>query len=144
MIYQYPKLRKRRRPEAPKAAIASAQPGAQVEEVGLIEGKQPGSLEEWRVAKALWKYKLHFDYQFAIYGGRLRKGGQLIDFVVWAPFPIPTYVNGEYWHEGQLALDDKLKVAEAERYFGHPAIILWGRDLQTQPDADSAVARAFL
>lgn len=145
MVYQFPIRRQRQRaPEQPRPVVGSQQPAQQAEEVGLIQGQTPGSVEEWRVAVALWKYNLPFDYQWALYGGRLRKGGQIIDFIVYAPFKIPLYVNGEYWHQGQMGADDKLKLADAERFFGRPPVILWGKDLQTQEDANAAVARAFL
>lgn len=143
--YQFPVKGKGRKATIGKPAVGSKKPReSSSEQVGLINGRTPGSTEEWRVAVALWKYKLEFMYQWPLYGGRLRKGGQVIDFVVSNPFPVPVYVNGEYWHEGQLALDDKLKMAEAEKYFGRPPVVLWGRELSTQDEANSAVAKAFL
>lgn len=145
MPYQYPMPRRQRAASPEPQALETRDPVAEELPPGqlYVDGKKATDIE-YRVAVALRKYKLHYEFQFSLFGGRLRKGGQIIDFVVWAPFPIPCYVQGEYWHSGQLSLDDKLKHAEAERYFARPAVILWGKNLQTQAEANSAVAAAFL
>lgn len=97
-------------------------------EPGLIQGKQPGSKEEWWVALALWKLDLDFSFQLPIMGGRDRKGGFVVDFVVYNPTATPVEVFGEYWHRESLGAGDNLRLALYRQYFGKETVIIWGSE----------------
>lgn len=77
---------------------------------GMIQGQAPGSVQEWRVALALNRLKIGYDYQRSVGGGRSVAGGQVVDF--WAytqPMPTPIYVQGAYWHRAAKSLEDTYK-----------------------------------
>lgn len=73
-------------------------------------GKPIGSVQEWRFILALLHYDLQFSYQHEIAGGRRRRGGQVLDFLVFTnPLMTPVNIVGEYWHSGRDRLDDELR-----------------------------------
>ena len=113
----------------------------QKEAVGLIQGIKPGSLEEWRVAKALEILGIKFIYQYQVQGGRSVRGGQVVDFMVYDPFPIALQVFGEYWHSAQATSEDNLKLNILAQIFGREPLVLWGSDLATQAATNEAVRR---
>ncbi len=104
--------------------------------VGLIQGKYPGSKEEWWVAVALWKLKHSFIYQYQMFGGYGIRGGQIVDFLVVTTVPQSTFIQvfGKYWHSGLLGSEDQFRLAQLENEAGE-IIVLWGKDL---PNADAA------
>jgi len=107
------------------------------EQIGLIQGQVPDSKEEWWVALALWKYKIEFRFQWEIFGGRTRRGGLIIDFVVWNPRMTPLLVHGSYWHRGELQGGDKTALIAIASYFNigvENIPILWGEDSQSKED----------
>lgn len=67
-----------------------------------------GSTWEQNVYQALQKMGVEFQYQAAMYGGRLR-GGTVIDFIVYTP-PNPTalYVDGPYWHRKERGYEEAI------------------------------------
>ena len=68
--------------------------------MGLVQGKMPDSVEEWRTALALDRLKIPYIFQYSVRGGKARRGGIVIDFLVLSPpLPIPVFVQGKYWHE---------------------------------------------
>jgi hypothetical protein len=136
--YQFPTGRRRAAPQYNTPAIRGTDLAAP-EPTGLVHGQPAGSTDELRVSISLDKLGLEYQYQVPIYGGRMRRGGQVIDFVVFNPFPVPVFVNGEYWHTGQLGEEDKLKLATAQQYYNRIPVVLWGKDLQTQEDTDAIV-----
>lgn len=112
------------------------------QEIGLIDGNVPGSLEEWRVAVSLVKFKVPFDYQFWILGGTRTLGGLVVDFVVHIPFAVPLEVFGRRWHSGSFGNDDRLKLAVEAHYFGgREPIVIWDYEIPTQEASDSVVRR---
>ena len=104
------------------------------EPLGLIEGQVPDSKEEYWVAQALWKYEIRFMYQFQIFGGVSRRGGLIVDFLVWNPMRTPLLVHGDYWHENEMDGGDRTSLVAIESYFKKDAIILWGSDAETKED----------
>lgn len=109
--------------------------------MGLIQGQVPMSTGEWRVAVALWKYKVDFRYQVPIWSVRGVSGAQVVDFVVYSPFPIPLQIFGEYWHSHSLTSDDVWALAVIQAEFGVEPIVLWYEDLKDQEAANEAVKR---
>lgn len=140
-VYQYPRLKRARAAEDIARVQELKDPG---EQMGFIQGIKPGSIEEWRVAMAFWKYKIPFRYQVPIMGGRMVRGGQVIDFVVTRPYNIPVQVFGEHWHTGSMGADDRIKLALAEEYFKHQVVVFWGVQLDSQVSANKLVRRQFL
>ncbi len=112
---------------------------AEEEPLGLIEGQVPDSKEEWWAALALWKYEVQFMYQFQIFGGVSRRGGLIVDFVVWNPMATPFLVHGNYWHRNEMDGGDETSLIAIEQHFKREAIILWGYDAQTKEDVDEFV-----
>lgn len=108
---------------------------------GTIQGVQIGSKEEYRVAVALSKLKIPFNYQVPIYGGRSRRGGQVIDFVLMLPHAQPLQVYGNYWHRNEMRARDEWNLARIEKIYKRPCWILWASDLQTQDATDQAIGR---
>ena len=114
------------------------------EEIGLIEGQTPDSKEEWWVALALWKYDIHFEYQFQIFGGTSRRGGLIVDFLVFIPMGTPLLVHGNYWHKDELTGGDTQDYLAIMDYFKQEPIILWGSDAQSKEDVEEFVKREVL
>lgn len=58
------------------------------------------TLPEWRVYWWLSKEKIQFDFQSSLMGGRLDKGGLVIDFLLPDRFPpgLVLNVQGFFWH----------------------------------------------
>lgn len=133
MVFQYP-TRKDARADRVKPIIG--RPPKQPQEIlGLIRGKQPESAEEWRVSVALERFKVNYRYQVSIRGGRLLRGGQLLDFLLYIPNPLPLQVFGNYWHRAQLKNQDRLKLAILKQVFGVEPVVLWGSELETIEEA---------
>ena len=111
------------------------------EQIGLIQGRKPDSIEEWRVAVALWRRRLPFAYQVPFRGGYIR-GGYILDFVVHTyGKPTVLLVNGEYWHAGQMDAQETWRMGVIEGLLGkeYRVVILWGRELQTQEMANRQI-----
>jgi hypothetical protein len=124
-------------------------PGVEKEEEPQpIQGITPGSVQEWRVARALDRLKLEYDYQKGIGGGRRVRGGQVVDFWVYtAPYPTPIFVQGEYWHNRKTEMADTLKFERVQRiYKGQvmPNVILRESDLETMDAAYQTVRRRLI
>jgi len=114
---------------------------AEEEPMGLINGRIPGSREEWRVAKALWTLDVEFQYQKTIRGGTLLRGGQVLDFLLFVPFAQPAQVYGEYWHKGEISNEERLKLSVIEQEYGREAYIWWGKDLEDDEEALATVKK---
>jgi len=104
------------------------------ETIGTIDGMTPDSKEEWWVYLALKKYEVPYQYQFQIFGGTTRRGGLVVDFVVYNPDATPLEVNGKYWHRNEMDGGDKTSLYAIEDYFKKQALILWAGDGQTKDD----------
>ena len=114
------------------------------EETRLIQGRQPDSIEEARVANALDKYHVDYIYQYPIMGGRRVRGGQIVDFLLRNPFPTPLQVFGEYWHKAELSAGATLGLVILRNYFGRDPVVLWGSELETQEEANETIRRKVL
>ena len=98
------------------------------------------TLNEYNVAKALDRLKVGYIFQFAPFGSGYR-GAYVIDFLVLNPMATPVEVFGEYWHQGQLGKDDRLRMAIIANYFHREPVILWGRDTDTFEEALNVVRK---
>ena len=101
------------------------------------------SLNEYNVASALAELELKFMFQVEYFGGRRIRGGQVLDFLVYAPFASPLQVYGEYWHEGQMAAEDSYKLSILRVATGQEVDIIWGADSATFEDAMAAVQALY-
>lgn len=125
----------------PSSPIVRKLPG---EEIGLVQGMMPDSINEWYVSLALDKLQLVYFYQFAMRGGDVR-GGQVIDFLVQtARGWLPVYVNGDYWHSPKMDPELQLKLAEAAHEFGIEPIVLDEEETNTRQHALASVRKKVL
>lgn len=112
----------------------------QVEQLPLIQGKNPDSVQEVWVAQSLYKYHEPFVFQYAMLGGTDMRGGLVIDFLL-TRFNVPLEVYGEYWHEDELPGRDIIRVAKMRDMFGMEPLILWGSEAKTEQDVLNWVRR---
>jgi hypothetical protein len=132
MVFKYKVPRRGARVAPPPRLKAEKEP----EVMGLINGRVPDSIEEWRVYKAIKRMGLPFRYQIPMGGGRDQRGGVVLDFLVWNPLAIPLPVNGDYWH----STDERIEMAVIANFLkvsiqyveDH---IIWGSEIPTQEDA---------
>lgn len=117
------------------------------EVIGTIQGQTPGSKEEWRVAQALEKMEIRYIYQYEILD-RYVRGGLVIDFLaLTVPLSTPIEVYGEYWHRGELRSRDVQRIVQVDDHFrgqAQPLVVLFGKDLPDQDQADTTVRREIL
>lgn len=83
--------------------------------VMMIQGKMPQSRNEYYVALALYQRRIPFWYQVALAGGTRLRGGVVVDFVIYNPFPTAVLVEGAYWHRNKAREDLIMRVVR--RYF---------------------------
>lgn len=102
-----------------------------------------GSTLEGRVYQALiiLGYKTdQIEIQTPVLGGRSRLGGQIVDFIVYTPRPVPIRVNGNWWHknsEEELNMEASLK-----QVFGNqPVITIWGDEANTMDETVATLRR---
>jgi len=114
---------------------------------GLVQGIEPDSIEEWRVAKALDRLQIPYQFQFEIFDASVR-GGIILDFLVHTvPLATPLEVDGQHWHSGERGSEDIMRHVILEDYFqgkAMPLEILYAKDLQDEDITYSAVRRAIL
>jgi len=110
----------------------------------FVRGKS-ASLYEYYVALALDKIKIPYEFQVPVMGGKILRGGQVIDFVVYTVPITPLEVNEEYWHrDATLEAKQELLInAIAKRYGWGDLVILWGEDVETEEKALVSVRRLF-
>lgn len=141
MSYTYPTPRKQKAPKLPKTLPSDVRGVEPAEEMGLILGQQPGSIQEWWIAKALDKLHLRYHYQFRVFGGRAIRGGQVIDFLVlMAPSAVPLQYYGGYWHRDELKNMERLAIYQLQAEFGR-VVILTDVDGESEESIYAAVRR---
>lgn len=123
-------------------------PYLDVSDIGLIQGQQPASVEEWRTAVALWTFRWDFQYQVPVGGGQRRKGGTVIDFLVESrPALTALFVDGAYWHRNSQKSLDKLLRINLQRTLGRefgiePRVVeVVASQLYNQDAANAAVLK---
>lgn len=117
---------------------------AEEKEQGMINGIKASSEEEYRVAQVLWKMNRDFRYQHSLFGGRQRRGGLVVDFLVEGyPLWIPLEVVGLHWHTGKHGAQDRLRYSRIEKYLGHPVVFVFDFQLTNDTDAYKAVRDAI-
>ena len=112
-----------------------------VTEYGYYVMGKKATKNEANVALALEHEKLPFLFQYYYMGGRDVLGGYVLDFMVITPRWVPLEVFGEYWHTGQMASGDRLKIAILAQEFGREPVIIWGNESDTYELALAAVRK---
>ena len=107
--------------------------------IGLIQGKMPRSILEWRVYLGAVRLGIRFAYQVPVRGGS-RRGGMILDFVFYVPpMPKPVFCQGEYWHKVfrnplyEQTLIDRM-MNENKMQFSTP-LLIWEKNVQSGDDA---------
>jgi hypothetical protein len=116
--------------------------------IQAVQGVMPGSKQEWRVALALDKLGIRYDFQRSIGGGRSLRGGQVIDFWIYtAPKPTPCFVQGAYWHKAKTESEDTMKQYKVQHmYAGRvmPNLLLQEKDLSSVEAAVRTLRRELI
>jgi hypothetical protein len=121
---------------SPSSLVSSSDAGY------TIAGSKASDIE-WRVAVALEKLGLHFIYQYELMGGRTKRGGIVLDFLVLtSPLSTPLDIRGEYWHQPKQRIEDDLglAIAMSRGRFAQP-VIIYGGELQSVEQAYATVKR---
>jgi hypothetical protein len=114
---------------------------------GIVQGKITDSKEEFWCAMWLERKKLHYDYQYTVFGGG-PKYFYNIDFVVYT-VPLWTMIEiyGGHWHDSELGQDDRKRQLEIEDKMRDvakiPMRILWASDLVNRQTEEAALERIF-
>ena len=115
------------------------------EQIKPVQGQMPDSIQEYWVSQALYKFQIPFQFQFELFHGRDRRGGLIVDFVVWNPMMTPVLVHGNYWHRGELSGGDKTALIAIASHFNigvENVPILWvKKDGQTKEDVEAWVRK---
>ena len=110
------------------------------EQIGMIQGKVPDSVEEYRVALSLTKFGWEFQYQYPILGGRSVKGGMIPDFLVeTAPNQTALYVNGAYWHGSKQQQIDEIQQQFLVGKMDLSIVVVTDDQLKTQQESDETI-----
>lgn len=115
---------------------------AQPEVIGTIQGKTPGSKEEWRVSVALVEMGIDFIYQYIIGANRPSgaKGIFKLDFFLKVhPKPIGLEIQSKRWHSAQFSPDEKFRIAYIESKLRSKILYLWEDQLKDQEQATQSV-----
>jgi hypothetical protein len=130
----------RRGKAKPERSVSVRAERADAEVLTLIQGKMPGSYEEWRVAQALEFYGIEYSFQVPLRGGRQIRGGMVLDFLVERPpESIPMPVHGRYWHH---SIEEERMYIEALRsIYGVEPVILWDDELGSIDEAKKVLRR---
>ena len=122
------------RPDVP--FVKAIKPEPEEEGAMIIRGQPAGSKEEWRTSQALDILQMDYYYQYSVGGGRQRRGGQVIDFLVLTPVRWTIVdVRGTYWHTGRH--EDSLDILRVARKQRWNLVILWDTDCKSVSDAVS-------
>lgn len=75
------------------------------------------SKNEENAYMAFTTLKMDFEYQVPIMGGTSRRGGLVLDFLVYkAPLPVPINLQGAYWHSSAVSPYEPFEIAQIEEY----------------------------
>lgn len=103
---------------------------------------EPGSSLEERIYRALlrsgWDEE-QIAAQVPIAGGRSIRGGQVLDFVLYTPIPIPIEVNGDYWHRDSG--EEFTDLVTIINIYGREPVVIWGDEAKTDDEALAVVVR---
>lgn len=112
-------------------------------------GKQArATSNEYFVSQALDEIGLEYAFQLSIDGGKQRKFGIVLDFLVdTKPLPTPVWVHGEHWHTGSQRQEDlraQQTVDDAMRGEVARPLEIWGNQSNSKEMALQALKDANL
>jgi len=112
----------------------------------LIQNKLADSMNEVYIAWALDKLGHRYIYKYLVFETKSVKGAFEIDFLVLStvPFSTPLENFGEYFHQGQMTSEDRLRIQSIEsamRGTINPFVIIYGEESSTPEAAMEAVTR---
>ena len=116
---------------------------------GLVNGEPASAIEE-RFARALWKRRLDFDFNWNVYTAfSLPNQKRRVDFVVHLPPSFPIEIDGEIAHKGaEQKEEDRIRDATIDdtmmKRGWMPIRRVDGSMLSTQQGADSMVSMLFV
>ena len=119
-------------------------PSSMTNEGGYLIRRKRASLNEFNVGNALDYFELPFIFQVYFMGGSRIRGGQILDFLVFAPLVGPVQVYGDYWHSGQRSSTDRYKINVLEQFLKRKVVIVWGHESKTYEQAVAAVRKKVL
>ena len=132
-VYQFGKKRAAKVTVKPRPKVKELK--KRPPEIRAVQGKMPDSKEEYWFALALNKAGLSYYYQYPIAGGKSRRGGQMLDFMVYTkPLPTPVAIQGRYWHTGSRGQDTDFGIAKIDRILRgkcRPVVQVWDNELPT-------------
>ncbi len=118
----------------PSPLIARAATIVQTPSPLLIQGIPVGSQEEYNAGRALDILGYRYHYQYAVDYGRQRRGGQVLDFLVYTPIRWTVLdVRGTYWHTGRR--EDSLDIERVVRRHHWRLVVAWDRDVPSLSQA---------
>lgn len=141
MSFHFPTTQRQGRLKTESQTFFDEDPSQQ-EEPGIINGQKARSLLEWWAAKALWKMKRQFLYQYAINGGTNRRGGIVLDFLLIDGPPVIIEIQGERWHKGAFGSGERLREGIIRAIFDVLPRYVWQYECPTEYDTYQAVRRA--
>ncbi len=94
-------------------------------------------LRIYRAELALGWQEEQIRLQVAIRGGRNFRGGLVVDQVIYRPFALPVFLNGDFWHRdgGQEHWE---RAAVFEEFKVEP-VVIWGHEAQDDDQAQAVV-----
>lgn len=115
---------------------------AQPEVIGTIQGKSPGSKEEWRVSVALDEMGAKYDYQYIVGANRPAgaRGIFKLDFLIYGnPKKFGLEIQSERWHSAQFNPNEDFRIVYIESKMKIEIYYLWEYDLKDQRTATESV-----
>ena len=107
----------------------------------------PGSVPEFLVYASLIKQGkvegVDFNYQSALMGGRLDKGGVVLDFIFSDPPDLAINVQGEYYHYGLGATFIQNDLIVRQQMAGQGINLIFIDESDVLEDVDYYVREAF-
>lgn len=112
----------------------------------FIRGQPAGSKDEYWVSLALEKIEKQtgwgWSYQVPVYGGRRRRGGNVVDFIIYTPGRWTALEpKGRYWHTGRR--EDEQEMRDVARKKGWN-LIEWYTDETPTKEAVLSLLRREL
>ena len=137
--FKQPRAQRASKPET-QARMESAKKKQPPNPRKEIRGRAVGSTYEANVADALDALGWDYWYQYSVGGGRERRGGMVLDFLIWTrPMATPVWVNGRYWHN-RRSETDRMQQSRVKTLLGFPCgepLIMWDEQSETYEDAYS-------
>lgn len=138
-VLQYGKMR-RLKSSLQKEGLSLPTSGQQKPETQAVGGV--GSSAEGRLYLGLLRagyQQEQVEIQTSILGGRGTLGGQVVDFVVYMPTPIPIELDGRWWHKNSG--EEFVARAGIVNEYGVEPVVIYDDEVETVEQAVATVIR---